>query len=368
MPRLLTLLLVTLLVSPSLWARLDYRSPDVGEDGKVTFKLHAPNAEVVTLRGVKDVKPTAMAKGAGGIWATTIGPLDPEVYSYYFLVDGARVLDPRNRNTKDWLLMESAFEVTGDGRRSFAVRDVPHGVVHQHTYTSAVRGGASTNFLVYTPPGYDPRSDRTYPVIFLQHGFGDDERAWVDFGRANFTADNLIAAGKAKPALIVMTHGHPEPLPYGNPNRPDYGMVNHQKMERQVVDEILPQVESNYRAKTSRQDRAIVGLSMGGGHALGIGSENLDTFGWVGGFSSGVQDSGFDQFFRGLKTAHQKSENEPKLLWIACGEDDFLLERNQVFIAWLEDEEIPHTWMLTTGNHSWPVWRDYWAQFYPLLF
>lgn len=357
-----------LLAAAPVFAQLEYRSPDIAPDGHVTFRLHAPNAEAVTLQGISGIGTVPLTKHDDGSWTVTVGPLEPDVYSYTFDVDGTRVLDPINRDTKDWLRMESAFEVTGHGERIFAIRDVPHGVVHQHTYASSVRDGAAAHYLVYTPPGYDPRSDQTYPIVFLLHGFGDDERAWLDFGRANFTADNLIAAGKAKPALIVMPHGHPEPLPYGNPSRAGYGSANHQKMERQIVTEILPQVTAAYRVKTTRMDRAIVGLSMGGGHALGIGSDNLDTFAWIGGFSSGVPSEGFDQHFQGLKAAHKNTLHEPALLWVACGESDFLIERNRALIAWLEAQDIAHTWLETAGDHSWPVWRDYWKQFLPRLF
>ncbi len=349
-------------------AQTEFRSPEIQADGTVTFKLYAPAAERVLLQGIADQTPVELSQDASGVWSVTIGPLEPDIYSYYFDVDGARVMDPRNRHAKAWLLMESAFEVVGDATQPFAQRDVPAGVVHQHRYRSDARTGGFATYFVYTPPNYDPRGETRYPVVFLLHGFGDDARAWHEFGRAHVIADNLIAAGDAKPAIVVMPHGHPEPIPYGSMSWDDYGPKNHTRMERQVVEEILPQVEADYLTLTGRDHRAIVGLSMGGGHALGIGSHNLDTFGWIGGFSSGGATRQFESHFQPLLETRDNPAKSPRLLWIGCGEDDFLIEPNRGLAAWLTEHGIPHIYVETAGDHSWPVWRDYWARFLPLLF
>ncbi|GAB5562500.1 MAG: esterase family protein [Synoicihabitans sp.] len=369
MPRSLFIYCLGLIAPTVLLAQTEFRSPDIATDGHVTFRLEAPKAQSVALRGqlARPAKP--MKKNDAGIWSLTIGPLASGVYSYWFDVDGTRVVDPRNRYTKQWLLLESAFEVVGDTPRMSALRDVPSGGVTRHTYKSAAREGEFTAYFVYTPPGYDPRGETRYPVIFLLHGFGDDERAWQEFGRANVIADNLIADGKAVPAIVVMPHGHPEPIPFGSGFSWDnYGPTNHARMDRQVTEEILPQVNASYLTKTGRDHQAIVGLSMGGGHALGIGSQNLDTFAWIGGFSSGGAARDYEDYLMPLLDIADAPHTAPRLLWIGCGEDDFLIETNRNLVAWLKSHAVAHTYVETEGNHSWPIWRDYWERFLPLLF
>lgn len=366
MPRLVYL---CCFLAVTAFGQTEFRSPDVAPDGRVTLRLHAPGAESVSLRGGVAPEPIPMTRGDNGVWSVTIGPLPPDIYSYHFNVDGARMTDPRSRHTKNWLFLDSAFEVVGEPAPPHALRDVPQGTIHRHTYKSAARQGGFTAFYVYTPPGYDPRGDTRYPIVFLLHGFGDDERAWHEFGRANVIADNLIADGEATPAIVIMPHGHPQPIPFGSRVEWDsYGPANHARMERQVLEEILPQVEQAYLTKSGREHRAIVGLSMGGGHALEIGSHNLDTFSWVGGFSSGGATRNFDRHFAPLLKSRNDPSTHLNLLWIGCGEDDFLIGPNRALAAWLAENDVPHTYVETAGNHSWPIWRDYWARFFPLLF
>lgn len=349
-----------------LWAQLDYASPEVLPDQRVVLRLHAPAARSVAVHGIHGVGKTPLQRDEEGRWSVTLGPLPADIYSYWFEVDGLRVLDPVNRFTKDWLRMESAFEVTGEPARAFAVRPGPHGVVHRHAIDVPGRV-APAAFQVYTPPGYDPAGGESYPVVFLLHGFGDDERAWADFGRAPVIADNLIADGRMVPALIVMPSGHPLPPPRGT--RPaDYGERNHAAMEQDVITHLLPAVEAAYRVRRDPAARAIVGLSMGGGHALGIGLRHLDTFGWVGAFSAATPEQDLAQRFEALLAATRAGRGEPRLLWIACGRDDFLIERNEAFVAWLAANGIRHVWRKTPGDHSWPIWRDYLEEFLPLLF
>jgi enterochelin esterase family protein len=369
MLRPLILALLGFFFPSALLAQTEFRSPDIAADGHVTFRLQAPNAQNVALRGqlARPAKP--LTKNEDGVWSLTMGPLESGVYSYWFDVDGTRVVDPRNRYTKQWLLMESAFEMPGGEDRMSAQHDVPSGTVTRHTYKSDAREGDFTAYFVYTPPGYDPRGTKRYPVVFLLHGFGDDERAWQEFGRANVIADNLIADGQAIPAIVVMPHGHPEPIPFGSGFSWDfYGPANHTRMNQQVVTEILPQVDSHYLTKTGRDHQAIVGLSMGGGHALGIGSLNLDTFAWIGGFSSGGAARDYEDYLTPLRDIADTPSVAPHLLWIGCGEDDFLIETNRNLVAWLEANDVAHTYVETAGNHSWPIWRDYWERFLPLLF
>lgn len=339
-------------------------SPEVLPDGRVTFRVLAPQAQAVAMKGLRGLPPQAMTKSGDGVWEVTVGPLAPDLYSYTFDVDGATFTDPRNRRLKEWLNQESLVEVPGRVDPPIGRQDVPHGGVHRHLVPSAVRGG-DVAFQVYTPPGLDPA--KTYPVLYLLHGYGDEETAWLAVGRAHFIADNLLAQGKVGPAVIVMTNGHPVPLP-GYNRVPDYGRRNHEAMERELLTVVRPFVEANYPVRRDAAGRAIVGLSMGGGHALGIGLNHPELFGWVGGFSSGVDAAGNDEQFAALLAARAAGGPRPALVWIACGKDDFLIERNRAFVAWLQERKIDHEWHLTEGAHEWPVWRDYLAQFLQRIF
>jgi enterochelin esterase family protein len=340
-------------------------SPESQSDGHVTLRFLAPNAQAVSLQGLsKEAQP--MTKDADGVWSITVGPLAPDFYSYTFSVDGATVTDPRNRNVKKWIRSESAFEVKGEPPTLGTFLDVPHGVVHRHVFFSKSRQRENA-IQVYTPPGFDPRGAAKYPVLYLLHGFGDDETAWIEPGRANYIADNLLAKHLTVPAVIVMTNGHPVPIPLAQ--RPsNYSAENNAAMERELLDEVIPLVEKNYPVKTDAANRAIAGLSMGGGHSLNIGLTHLDRFGWIGGFSSGAPTDDLDKKFAALAESAKTKSGGPKLVWIAVGKNDFLLEQNKKFVGWLEAQHIPHTWTITEGAHEWPVWRRYLGEFLPLLF
>ena len=356
---------LSLLLTSLGLAQPAHRSPEVAPDGRVTFRVLAPQAQAVAVKGLRGLPPQPMTKDAGGLWSVTVGPLAPDLYSYTLDVDGATFTDPMNRRLKEWITQESLVEVPGPVPLLISQQAVPHGTVHRHLVPSSVRGG-DVAFHVYTPPGFDPKV--SYPVVYLLHGFGDEENAWLVAGRANFIADNLIAQKKIGPAIIVMTNGHPVPRPDPAARSADYGQDNHNAMEQELLTIVLPFVEANYPVRREADGRAIVGLSMGGAHALGIGLNHLDKFGWIGGFSSGITTDGLDARFAPLLSTMEKKTPRPKLVWIACGKDDFLLERNETFIAWLDQKQVPHEWHLTAGGHEWPVWRDYLTQFLQRIF
>lgn len=350
---------------PSMLAKVpDYVSPEVAT-GQATLRFYAPNAQSVSAVGFRRREPIPMAKGADGIWSVTLKDLAPDIYSYSFDVDGAIALDPHNRGVKEWITSENTVEVPGPQPADYSLQAVPHGVVHRHTYSSAV-GGRELSFQVYTPPGYDPLARTKYPVVVLCHGYGDAETAWVANGRASFIADNLIARGTMKKALIVMPYGHPVPLP--TTRDPEYWRRNDDAMERAVLGEVLPFVEKNYRVSREAKDRAIVGLSMGGGHALRIGLGHPDRFRWVGAFSSAAPEEGLETRFASVLAAARAKKPDTPHLYIAIGRDDFLLQRNETFTAWLKQNNIPFTWKLSDGGHEWTVWREYLADFLPPLF
>ena len=339
--------------------------PTVHEDGRIGFELHAPSAGKVLLTGLGDRAPIPMTRDEEGLWSVTVGPLEPDLYSYHFLVDGALTIDPKNRVVKRWRTLASLVEVPGVNLASLhAWRDVAHGIVHRHFYHSQVTGSLRS-MLVYTPPAYQLDAESAFPVLYLLHGFGDDETAWTEVGRAHFIADNLLADNQSQPMIVVMPNGHPLPIP-GDPVFDDYAPENLRAMEAEMRQEIIPYVEEHYRIEKGREQRAIAGLSMGGGHALQMGLQHPELFAWVAGFSSAAPHEALDETLEPLKPMW--SQSPLRMLWVGCGKEDFLLERNQVFIQWLEQHGMAHEWVLTEGGHEWGVWRRYLTSLLPRLF
>lgn len=363
---LVALISASLAILPSITAQLPvYQSPEVSAADTVVLRYFAPAAKEVSVVGLRKTDPIPMTKGEDGIWSATVSGLAPDIYGYSFNVDGAVTLDPKNRATKKWINSENAVEVPGATPPAWALKAVPHGTIHRHTITSAA-AGREYSFQVYTPPGYDARAAATYPVVYLCHGYGDDETAWAENGHANFIADNLIAAGKMKPAVIVMPHGHPIPFPLDRVE--EYFVHNLVAMEKVVTGELVPFVEKQYNVGRTAEDRAIVGLSMGGGHSLGIGLPHPELFQWVGAFSSAVPPGDPAANFPALLQAAKDHRRSPRLLWIAIGKDDFLLARNEAFRGWLTENHVAFTYELSDGGHEWTNWRNYLEEFLQLTF
>jgi enterochelin esterase family protein len=301
-----------------------------------------------------------LVKGADDVWTITTGPVEPGVWEYSFQVDGLTMIDPLNPNIKPMREPRtSILHLPCDPPALHDFQPVPHGVVRQHSYFSKTLGRLR-ELAVYTPPGYDQQSRTKYPTLFLQHGSGDNQATWVTHGKAHWILDNLIASGRAKPMVVVMMDGHA-----AVPGGPAAYTNNLPMFERDLLEDVLPFVEANYRVKAGANHRAIVGLSMGGGQSLTIGLNHLDQFAWVGGFSSSApRAEAVACVFENPAATNKKL----KLLWIACGKEDFLLKRNQEFIGALTEKQIRHEWHLTEGAHTWPVWRAYLAEFLPRLF
>ena len=344
-------------------------SPDVHSDHRVTFRFRAPNAKEVAVSIEGSSQPLPMQQDDQGVWTVTTDPLAPDYYGYSFESDGVGLLDPSNYATKpNFLYRASEVHVPGPPALSWEVAAVPHGEIHHHFYHSKIVGD-DRGFFVYTPPGYDPRAKQTYPVLYLLHGYSDDASAWTAVGRANVILDNLIAQGKAQPMLIVM------PLGYGEPKvlEPHSGIFhdssitqrNFDKFREALLTEVIPQVESAYLVKKDRNSRAIAGLSMGGAESLLTGLNTLPQFAWIGAFSSGGITPEFEKEFPALDS---KSSQQLRLLWIACGTGDHLLDINRALRAWLASKSIRHVDIETPGAHTWMVWRRNLAQFAPLLF
>lgn len=340
-------------------------SPQVHDDGRVTFRVRAPQAETVKVVGIHGVADTELEQDARGTWSKTIGPLPAERYSYTFRIDGVETLDLHNRDVKGWLTCASQFEIPGKPALLHEQTDVPHGTVSHHIYSSK-SAKCQRGVFVYTPPGYS-QSKRTYPVLYLLHGYGDDESAWQRVGRAPFIADNLIAQSKIVPTIIVMPYGHPVALDVRT-RFDDYATRNLNVMEADLCTDLMPLIESQYRVSNSREKTAIAGLSMGGGQSLAIGLRHLDRFSRIGGFSSACPQGDIAAQLSGLVKDPGRANEQIDLLWIACGKDDFLLERNRRFVAWLKDTNIQHAYEETAGDHDWMVWRKYLAEFLELSF
>ena len=265
------------------------RSPTIHPDGSVTFDLLMPHAEKVELRVEGFAKPFLMTATEPGHWTYTLAPLPPEFYSYSFVVDGVNVVDPHNVTLKP-----SAFQVQNvfliPGHRPWEIADVPHGVVHHHQYQSALVN-RSSSYYVYTPPGFDPASKKQYPVLYLLHGYSDEDSAWTEMGKANTILDNLIAAGKAEPMIVVM------PLGYGDMAMITRGWIAWQDKElvarnfrvfgQALYTEVMPRINAEYPILAGRENHAIAGLSMGGAETLLVGLNHTQDFAWIGGLQRG---------------------------------------------------------------------------------
>ena len=332
-------------------------SPLFEEDG-IVFRVEAPEADRVLLRGQMVDGQVPLKKGDDGIWSTTLDGVAPGIYEYSFVIDGIRMLDPGNPELKPSRSLRASI-LRVEGEQPFDFLDVPHGTVHEHAYHSEAID-RFRELRVYTPPGYET-GDESYPLLVLQHGHSDSFATWTTHGKAHWILDNLIADEKAEPMIVVMLDGHPIPESYGSGRSTE----NTEELRQDLVDEVLPMMEDLYRLESGRENRAIAGLSMGGLHALTIGLNELDTFAWIGAFSAAVPEkTAVEEVIDDTKKTNEKLD----LLWIACGEDDRLVDENREFVEWLEDSEIVHDWVLTEGGHSWPVWRGYLAEFAPKLF
>jgi enterochelin esterase-like enzyme len=352
-------------------ASASFKSNEVHPDGSITFRYKDPAAGKVLLNLEGVDKPLTMQKDSDGLWSVVTPPLPPQIYGYGFEVDGRSQLDPKNPVVKPNLIyVGNLVTVPGSTPQLWEAREVPHGVVHHHFYTSkAVKGlvDGQSEYYVYTPPSYDPKRAKPYPVLYLLHGWSDRANGWTAVGQANFIFDNLIAEGRVEPMLVVM------PLGYGDMKFVNSGyevwdddaVIDHNVdlFSQALLTEILPQVESEYRASKNRNDRAITGLSMGGLESLTIGMTHPEQFGWVGGFSSALGHGEEKQ----LAALNGKTANL-HLLWIACGTEDDLITPNRKFIAWLKSKDVPVTAIETPGMHDWMVWRDNLAHFAQLLF
>ena len=381
----------------ALWGGPQVESPVINADGTVTFRYQAPKAVKVEVTG--DFLPTRkmefemngqkvsydapgvreLKEGQNGVWEyTTDFAVAPDLYNYTFRVDGNTVIDPNNMwVNRDVASLTSVLLVPVAGERSdlYAIHRVPHGTVSKVWYPSAT-AGFDRRLTVYTPAGYET-SKAKYPVLYVLHGIGGDEDAWVTQGRATQILDNLIARGEAVPMIVVFTNGNISQEAAPGENSTGYTrptMQLPQTMEgtfETAFPEIVKFIDGRYRTVAKKQGRAICGLSMGGFHTLYNTINYPDLFDYSGMFSAaiGVSDPSvspmYQDFDKKLDTYFSK---KPALLWIGCGSTDFLIQANRDFMKKLDEKGYPYTWMETDGGHIWRNWRIYLTEFVPLLF
>jgi enterochelin esterase family protein len=338
-----------------------FEFPKVHPDRTVEFRLTAPGARKVALQGEWMARGSnvPMNKLSGGSWSLRLGPLSPDLYLYAFEVDGLRVPDPLNRNVRNgYPELSSLLEVPGAGSR--AIPEVPHGTMHTHYYPSRVTDSVR-RLHVYVPRDYSRFPGRIYPVLVLLQGSWDDDSAWSQVGRVGVILDNLLAGRKALPMVVVMPDGHPYPS-FDVATRP----ANLELLRRDLIEEVRPLIERNYRVGTSRRQRAIAGLSMGGSQALHLGL-TMEQFGSIGAFSAPA-DIPNGRTFQAVLQAAPRALRKFDLLWLGCGRDDpYFSEAEGVHTA-LQRDGVVHTWRPTDGEHNWMAWRRHFEEFAALLF
>lgn len=358
-------------------------SPIVNQDNSVSFRLYAPNAQVVTLRGdwmAPEIKADLM-KGDDGWWTYTSQPLQSDMYIYTYDVDGTQIIDPLSVfQVRDVNSLFTLFYIDGENGDYYQVQDVPHGSVNHRWYKSDVLD-ADRRMTIYTPPGYE-NSSKDYPVLYLLHGSGGDEDAWSTLGVAPRILDNLIAQGKAQEMIVVMPNGNPSKqaapgetsenlayIPAMSHTMPGY---NNGKYEESFA-EIVNFVDNNYRTKPQKESRAIAGLSMGGFHSLYISANMPNTFNYVGLFSPATRVRGSEgndvEVYQDMdRKLSNQNKNGYELYWIGCGTDDFLYGEIEEFRNKMTSLNIPYEYIETDRGHIWSNWRNYLIEFTQQLF
>jgi enterochelin esterase family protein len=353
-------------------------SPDVLADKRVTFRIYAPRASSVTLRGdwMEGSTTADLAKNADGVWSATVGPLIPDFYSYTLTVDGVRTLDPKNPTIKQGIAsVDNMFVVAGPESAFQENRPVPHGEIRQAWYRSTTLD-MQRRLHVYTPPGYDGSTTR-YPVLYLLHGGGDDDSGWSSIGRAGFILDNLLADKKAVPMIIVMPNGSlprppgmPAPVP-GTPPDPAVMAALLERFTNELMKDVIPFVETQYRTVPGAATRAIAGLSMGGGQTLRVITAHPDQFGYAAIWSAGLNPllaPDFETKAAGFLGSADRVNSGFRLLSISVGDKDFTFDGSKNLAAVLDKHGIKHQLHISGGGHTWINWRRYLNDLAPLLF
>ncbi len=393
--------------APSNVANAQY--PRINPDHTATFRIQAPGAQKVSLGSGLGFGSYDLVKGDDGAWWVTTKPLDPGFYYYSVVVDGFSSSDPGTKAVYGSSRWGSALEVPGDESDIFAIKDVPHGTLREQWYYSkATNPPAWRHIFVYTPPGYETSTAR-YPVLYLQHGAGENETSWANQGHENFIMDNLIAAGKAKPMIIVNENGTPPPIPGAGARRGNAGAAQqpggaanasttpaaggpagpganggrgggrgtgarnfmdnpYTEFGNVVTQDLIPYIDANFRTIADRDHRAIAGLSMGGAEALKLGTDYLDKFSYIGLFSPAIADLDPPKDYGGKFANAAAMNKQLHLLWIGIGTQDPFHDGVKTTHENLDKVGVKNVWVETGGGHVWTNWRKYMTDFAPRLF
>jgi enterochelin esterase-like enzyme len=344
------------------------KSPEVRNDGTIVFRLRAPlaNSVSVSTQGESVGFNAEMTRGADGVWSFTSPILPPDVYNYYFNIDGVVIADPANMEVRFEHYGEtigvSTVEIPGTPPNPWDVQKVRHGSIVRSRYQSKI-ANAEHDYYVYLPPGYDPQRKPAYPVIYLLHGLTEDATAWFTVGKANVMVDNYIAQNKMKPVVMV--------APLGYDNLANIQLLTNDKSEQlhnlvvvtdALLSEIMPMVEKDYNISREHRNRAIAGLSMGGAQALSIGLAHPEKFAYIGAFSPAffLLDSNLDKAFAALSPA---MNTRYKLVYFSCGVDDQYYGGSVAFKSYLDGKGIKSEFLKMDGRHAWPVFRRSFANY-----
>ena len=352
-------------------------SPKVNADKTVTFSYLAPLAKEVKLSGQFQKAPVAMTKDSIGIWSVTVGPIKPDIYPYSFQVDGVNVMDPANvAFFPNERFKGSLVDVPGETPLIHSMKDVPHGTITYEYYPSVENTIGS--LVIYTPPGYDNESAKKYPVFYLISGTTDTEETWFKVGRTNLILDNLIAEGKAKPMIIVMPYGNmkarvaeqkgqskpADPISRENPE----AVSRAKAFEDDLVKNVIPHVEKNYRTIANKDGRAIGGFSRGGGQTLRTAFGNMDKFSWICCYSAGLSPQEMENSYKHIGEKPESTNKQLKLLWVSVGNEDFLYKPVMEFMDYLKSKNVNFKSLISDGGHTWMNTKLYLSTTAQLLF
>jgi enterochelin esterase-like enzyme len=342
--------------------------PRIHPDLRISFRLKAPDARKVQIQPGGDglgKGPYDMQRGSDGTWTGTIPPAVPGFHYYWLLVDGIQVNDPGSETFFGWGKQTSGVEVPEKGVDFYDIKNVPHGEVRALWYPSKVTG-TTRRAMVYTPPGYDVDTGTRYPVLYLQHGAGEDERGWTNQGRLNFILDNLIAAGKARPMIVVMDKGYAQ-----RPGQPFSTRFDFRVFEEALLGDLIPRIDATYRTRADRDHRAMAGLSMGAMQTLQIAPNHLNTFSHIGSFSGLLRDNNDMKTMFGAAISNPGAFNQQvKLLWLGAGtvEERFIKDLKKINQE-LDKAGVKHIVYESPGtSHEWQTWRRCLHEFVPRLF
>jgi enterochelin esterase-like enzyme len=353
----------TLLGAPAATNVRSAKYPQILPDNRVLFKIKAPDAQNVR---VDLAKKYDLTKDAEGFWTVKTDTVSEGFHYYSILIDGVALADPASETFYGMGRMAAGIEIPSKNGAFYALKDVPHGEVRIRRYFSTVFN-AWRRFYIYTPAEYETSPNQKYPVLYLLHGGGEDERGWATQGKTDLILDNLIAEGKAKPMLVVMTDGN-----VGAGGIANFGERTLQQFENELKQVIIPVVEKNYRAKADSKSRSLAGLSMGGLQTLYAGIRNNQMFSSLGVFSSGWFANNTtlsDPQYKFMKENASAINDNIKPLWVSMGgKEDIAYNNCKTMLAKFDEMNIKYTYSEYPGGHAWPVWRNNLYQFAQLIF